>query len=89
MVASVIKKSEFWKHYNTTIMNTNQREILNRVLDGFLGNMTSGKVSKFLHVSQDTATRLLQDLVNQNIMEKQGDGRNTHYILKEFSYKKD
>ncbi len=89
MVASVIKKSEFWKHYNTTITNTNQREILNRILDGFLGNMTSGKVSKFLHVSQDTATRLLQDLVNQNIMEKQGDGRNTHYILKEFSYKKD
>lgn len=81
-VSSVLRKSEFWKHYNTIITNPAQREIINRVFDGFVGNMTSGKVAKFLHTSQDTATRLLQDLTQKGVMEKQGDGRNTHYILK-------
>lgn len=83
-ILSVIKKSEFWKHYNMIITDSNQREIINRIFDGFIGNMTSGKAAKFLHVSQDTATRLLQDLVAKGAMEKCGDGRNTHYVLKEF-----
>lgn len=82
---SVIKKSEFWKYYGDIITNNHQREIINRIFDGFVGNMTSGKAAKFLHTSQDTATRLLQDMVAKNIMEKHGEGRNTHYVLKKTS----
>ncbi len=82
MIESILQKSLFWKHHAEEITNPKQREILNRLLDGFIGNMTSGKVAQFLHVSQDTATRMLLDLTNRGILEQQGAGRSTHYVLK-------
>lgn len=82
MIESVLKKSLFWKKHAADVTNPKQREILNRLLDGFVGNMTSSKAAQFLHVSQDTATRTLLDLTNMGILEQRGAGRSTHYVLK-------
>lgn len=82
MIESVLKKSLFWKKHAADITNLKQQEIINRLLDGFVGNMTSGKAAQFLHVSQDTATRTLLDLTNMGILEQHGAGRSTHYVLK-------
>ena len=82
LTGKVLVKAEFWRKNSASIHNENQRRILNLLLDGFAGNMTSGKVAKICKISQDTATRLLQDLVDKNILEVRGGGRSTHYVLK-------
>jgi Fic family protein len=82
VAGSVIKKSAFWQKHALDIGNKIQQEIINRLFDGFVGNMTSGKVAKIFKVSQDTATRHLKDLVDKGFLEVRGGGRSTHYVLK-------
>jgi len=81
IIGKVIEKAAFWQRHALQITNTMQREIINRLLDGFTGNMTSGKAAKILKVSQDTAARLLKDLVDRGFMSVRGAGRSTHYVL--------
>jgi Fic family protein len=81
VAGSVLKKAAFWQQNALIITNEIQRQIINRLFDGFIGNMTSGKVAKIFKVSQDTATRLLQDLVEKGFLKVQGGGRSTHYIF--------
>jgi Fic family protein len=82
IVGKVLKKAEFWQKHSAEIPNALQREILNRLMDGFIGNMSSGKIAKILKVSQDTASRLLKDLESRGFLQAQGKGRSTHYVLK-------
>jgi len=82
VIGSVLRKAEFWQKNSEHIPNATQRRILNLLFDGFIGNMTSGKVAKMCKVSQDTATRLLKDLAENGFLEVNGSGRNTHYVLK-------
>jgi len=82
IIDNVIKKGVFWQKNSITITNKIQQDIINRLFDGFEGNLTSGKVAKIFKISQDTATRLLKDLVDKGIFEIIGSGRSTHYILK-------
>jgi Fic family protein len=81
LVGTVLKKAAFWQKNALEITNEIQREIINRLFDGFTGNMTSGKIAKIFKVSQDTAARLLKDLVDKGFLEVQGGGRSTHYRL--------
>ena len=55
--------------------------MLNRLLDGFTGNLTSSKWAKIRKVSQDTATREINDLVARGILARLGRARATHYEL--------
>ena len=83
IVGRVLKKAEFW-HKNAMLgLNKTQQEIVNKMFDGFDGNLTSGKAEKIFKISQTTAFRLLTDLVEKGIMEVRGKGRSTHYVLKE------
>lgn len=81
VVGKVLKKASFWQKNSANISNETQRHILNLLLDGFNGNLTSSKVEKICHISQDTATRLLKDLVDKSFLKVQGGGRSTHYVL--------
>ena len=56
-------------------------EMLNRLFDGFVGNLTSSKWAKICKVSQDTASREINALVANRILRKEGNGRSTHYVL--------
>ena len=55
--------------------------MLNKLFDGFEGNLTSSKWAKICKVSQDTASREINALVVGGILRQQGQGRSTHYVL--------
>lgn len=75
-------KARFWHRHIETSLNERQRKILNMVLDGFKGNLTSSKWAKITKVSQDTAGRDIKDLIEKKILiAAPGGGRSTHYLL--------
>ena len=81
IIGKVLRKAEFWQKNSVKISNSTQREIINRLFDGFTGNLTSGKVEKIFKISQPTAIRMLNDLVEKGFLEVRGAGRSTHYVL--------
>ncbi|MDD3131942.1 MAG: Fic family protein, partial [Bacteroidales bacterium] len=82
LLSKILRKAEFWKLHSKTIFNERQQEILNRLLDGFDGKLTSSKWSKINKCSQDTALRDIQDLIKKNILQKEASGgRSTNYEL--------
>ena len=78
----VIKKANFWSKNSSTIMNERQVKVINRLFDGFEGKLTTSKWAKMCNCSQDTATRDITDLINKDILEKHGEARATHYMIK-------
>jgi len=65
-------------------VNDRQRLILNRVLDGFEGNLTTSKWAKMAKCSTDTALRDILDLVQRGVLVRNpGSGRSTSYSLAE------
>ena len=78
----IIDKVRFWDKHNDLQLNDRQRKVLNMLLNGFEGKLTSSKWYKINHCSQDTATRDLNDLVKKNILKKSSEGgRSTAYEL--------
>jgi Fic family protein len=58
--------------------------MLNRLLNGFEGKLTSSKWAQLEKCSQDTALRDIEDLVKQGILVRDaGGGRSTSYSLVE------
>lgn len=81
-LASVIKKARFWETFKDRPLNERQRRIINRLLDGFEGKMTSSKWAKLTKSSADTALRDINDLIVKGMLERQpGGGRSTSYGL--------
>jgi Fic family protein len=81
LTSKVLRKAAFWQKNSVAIPEEKQRQIINLLFDGFQGNLTSGKVEKICKVSQDTATRLLQNLAAKGFLRVVGAGRGTHYVL--------
>jgi Fic family protein len=81
-LASVLRKARFWETHANTSFNDRQRLMLNKLLDGLEGKLTSSKWATIAKCSQDTALRDIQYLVNQGILAKDpGGGRSTSYSL--------
>jgi Fic family protein len=56
--------------------------MLNRLLEGFEGKLTSSKWEKIAKTSQPTATRDINDLIKRGILQKDdAGGRSTSYSL--------
>ena len=82
ILAAVLEKADFWKRHATARINERQRDMLNRLLDGFEGKLTSSRWAKIEKCSPDTALRDIQNLVDQGILAKdEGGGRSTSYSL--------
>ncbi|WP_428667873.1 Fic family protein [Reyranella sp.] len=82
LLGAVLAKAEFWKRHGTSSMNDRQRDMVNRLLDGFTGKLTSSKWAKIEKCSPDTALRDITDLVNRGILARDGaGGRSTSYSL--------
>jgi Fic family protein len=80
---SVLAKAGFWKAHADESFNERQRKVMNRLLDGFEGKLTSSKWAKLTKCSQDTALRDISDLVSRQILAKdQAGGRSTGYTLR-------
>jgi Fic family protein len=81
-LARVFQKTRFWEKYSTFVFNERQRLMLNKLLNGFEGNLTTGKWAKIAECSQDTAARDIQALIEAAILIKNpGGGRSTSYSL--------
>jgi Fic family protein len=79
---SVLTKSRFWESLSGQSFNDRQRIILNRLMDGFDGKLTSSKWAKLGKCSQDTALRDIGDLVERGILLKDdAGGRSTSYHI--------
>ena len=81
-LASVLLKARFWDRFATVPLNQRQVDVLNRMLDGFEGKLTSSKWAKLAKCSQDTAYRDIVDLMQRDVLKKNpGGGRSTSYDL--------
>ena len=81
-VSAIIEKTRFWDAKSHIPMNDRQRKLVNRLLDGFEGKLTSGKWAKIAKCSSDTALRDIQDLIQKGILTKtDAGGRSTSYEL--------
>lgn len=75
-------KSHFWNSLHEIHLNDRQRKVINRILEGFEGSITSTKWAKMTKCSQDTAQRDIQDLIEKGIFIKNPKGgRSTSYSL--------
>ena len=82
ILAAVFSKAAFWNKHAAAPLNERQRDILNRLLDGFEGKLTSSKYAVIEKTSPDTALRDITDLVARSILKKdEGGGRSTSYSL--------
>lgn len=81
-LARVLAKARFWEQHAAFSFNARQQRLLNQLLDGFEGKLTSSKWATIAKCSQDTATRDIQALLDQGILVKEAaGGRSTSYRL--------
>ena len=83
MLAAVLGKARFWERFAASPMNERQIKVLNRLLDGFDGKLTTSKWAKLAKCSQDTAYRDILALMEMEALsEAEGAGRGTHYEIR-------
>src|SRR4051794_17603980 len=81
-LGSVLAKARFWERARNVLLNDRQRLVLNRLLDGFEGKLTTSKYAKIARCSQDTALRDVLPLVESGILVRNPEGgRSTSYSL--------
>ncbi len=82
ILAAVLEKARFWERVARAPLNERQIKILNRLLDGFEGKLTTSKWAKIAKCSQDTAYRDILNLIDRGALQKDpGGGRSTSYSL--------
>lgn len=78
----VLAKARFWQRWAGTPLNGRQVKLLNRLLDGFEGNLTSSKWASIAKCSPDTALRDISELIATGILRKTAaGGRSTAYEI--------
>ena len=83
-LAAVLTKARFWQALGTVPINDRQRLMLNRLLEGFEGHLTTSKWATIAKCSSDTALRDIVELVGRGILVRNpGRGRSTSYSLAE------
>jgi len=85
-IQKIVRKAEFWKLHEYTLINERQRLVLNKLFDGFEGKLQTSKWAKITKTSTDTALRDIKDLVEKGILQQTDEGgRNISYELRPWS----
>ena len=80
----VLVKARFWRRFAGTPMSERQVKLINRLLDGFEGKLTSRKWAAIAKCSPDTTLRDINELMAQGVLRKSASGgRSTSYELNE------
>ena len=83
LLARIIRKAQFWTTHTNVIVNERQKKLLNKMLDGFDGKLTSSKWAKIAKCSKDSAIRDINDLIEKELLQKEAaGGRSTNYELR-------
>lgn len=81
-LSGVIAKAQRWDALRDVPMNERQRLIINRLIDGFEGKLTTSKWAALTKSSTDTALRDIQQLVERGVLVRNAaGGRSTSYSL--------
>jgi Fic family protein len=81
-LSAILAKARFWQRWAATPLNERQIKLINRLLDGFDGKLTSGKWATIAKCSSDSALRDISDLVARGMLVKSTNGgRSTSYEL--------
>jgi Fic family protein len=79
---SVLVKTRFWQRWATAPLNERQVKLLNKLLDGFDGKLSSSTWAAIAKCSPDTALRDINDLLARGVLRKtDAGGRSTSYKL--------
>ncbi|MFZ4404053.1 MAG: Fic family protein [Pseudobdellovibrionaceae bacterium] len=82
ILSKILKKATFWEININIKFNDRQRKVINRLLEGLEGKMTSSKWAAIAKCSQDTASRDIEELLKNKILKKNPEGgRNSSYSL--------
>jgi Fic family protein len=82
LLKKVLDKAKFWERFANENFNDRQKLMLNKLLDGFEGKLTTTKWAKLTKCSQDTAMRDIQNLLDKEVLMKEdAGGRSTGYGL--------
>lgn len=83
-LSGVIEKARYWERLRDVPLNERQRLVINRMLEGFEGKLTTSKWATLTKSSNDTALRDIQQLVERGVLVRnQAGGRSTSYSLAE------
>ena len=83
-LSKVLRKAKIWDRVNQGLVNERQRAVINRLMDDFVGKLTSSKYAKLAKCSEDTALRDIRALIERGIfVQNEGGGRSTSYALVE------
>ena len=84
-LAAVLRKAKTWERINSqSPVNERQRKVINRLLDGFEGKLSTSKYATLAKCSPDTALRDIGILLERGILiQDAGGGRSTSYHLAE------
>ncbi len=84
ILAAVLHKAKMWQRINLKPVNDRQRNVINRMLNGFKGFLSTSKYAKLAKCSEDTALRDIRELVERGILVRNASGgRSTSYRLGE------
>jgi Fic family protein len=82
VLGGVLAKARFWERIAGVPLNPRQRLVVNRLLDGFEGKLTTSKYARLTKCSQDTALRDVLPLVECGVLVRNPEGgRSTSYAL--------
>lgn len=82
ILSNVLAKSRLWQTHAGEAFNERQRDMINRLLEGFVGKLTNAKWAKIERCSSDTALRDIDDLIKRGILVRDAaGGRSTSYSL--------
>ncbi len=86
---AVLAKTRFWQRWaapTSASLNERQVKLVNRLLDGFEGKLTTSKWAAIAKCSPDTALRDITDLLARGVLRKSdAGGRSTSYELNDAS----
>jgi Fic family protein len=83
LTSGVLRKTALWRTLEAGgPVNARQRLVINRLLDGFEGGLTTSKYAKLAKCSADTALRDIAELVARGVIVRgPAGGRSTSYRL--------
>jgi len=81
-LSAVLTKARFWDRIKDVQLNGRQRLVINRLVDGFEGKLTTSRYAALAKCSQDTAHRDMLALVDHGVLVRNPEGgRSTSYSL--------